>query len=54
MSEDIFPLQEVPYENTTFLVLRKMGALLKLEYRDYMQFPDEVGCQAKENKLRLI
>lgn len=43
MSEDIFPLQEVAYENTTFLAPRNMEALLRREYADYMEFPDEVG-----------
>lgn len=43
MSEDIFPLREVAYENTTFLAPRNMEVLLRREYADYMEFPDEVG-----------
>lgn len=46
MSEDIFPLQEVVYENTTFSAPRNMEALLRREYTDYMEFPDEVGMLA--------
>lgn len=43
LSEDIFPLREVAYENTIFLAPRRMEVLLRHEYKNYMAFPDEVG-----------
>lgn len=46
MSKDIFPLQEVKYENTTFLAPRNMEELLRHEFTDFMQFPDDVGLLA--------
>lgn len=42
-TEDIFPLKKVPYEDTEFWAPNDMEALLKVEYRDYMSFPDDVG-----------
>lgn len=41
---DIFPLKQVPYENTQFWAPNNMEALLRYEYPDYMSFPDDVGC----------
>lgn len=45
-AKEIFPLQKVKYENTSFWAPRSMETLLKYEYIDYMAFPDEVGFTA--------
>lgn len=45
-TKEIFPLQKVKYENTSFWAPRNMETLLKYEYIDYMEFPDEVGLMA--------
>lgn len=42
-SSDIFPLQKVKYEDRLFWAPRKMEALLRHEYIDYMKLPDDVG-----------
>lgn len=42
-TKDIFPLQKVKYENTSFWAPRNMEVLLKYQYIDFMQFPDEMG-----------
>ncbi|MDE6662366.1 MAG: LicD family protein [Lachnospiraceae bacterium] len=42
-TKDIFPLQKVKYENKFFWAPRNMEALLRYEFKDYMQFPDDVG-----------
>lgn len=43
-TQEIFPLKKVPYEHTEFLAPNDMEALLKVEYRDYMSFPNDVSC----------
>lgn len=43
-TEDILPLRKVPYEDTQFWAPKDMEALLRCEYKDYMSFPDDVGC----------
>ena len=45
-ANDIFPLQKVKYENTSFWAPRNMEVLLRYEFIDYMKFPDDVGIMA--------
>ena len=43
LTEDIFPLKKVKYENAEFWAPKDMEALLKYEYSSYMDFPYDVG-----------
>lgn len=42
-SDDIFPLKKVRYENTEFWAPKNMEALLMHQFRDFMDFPDDMG-----------
>lgn len=45
-AKDIFPLKKVEYENTEFWAPKSMETLLKYEYRNFMEFPDDMGTIA--------
>ncbi len=42
-TEEIFPLIKVRYEDTAFFAPYHMESLLKYEYSDFMEFPDDLG-----------
>jgi len=41
--EKMFPLVKMKYENTEFWCPKSVDSVLKLEYPNYMSFPDDVG-----------
>lgn len=47
-SKDIFPLQQVKYENKSFWAPRNMEVLLRYEYIDHMKLPDKVGIRSHD------
>ncbi len=42
-TKDIFPLKKIIFEYTEFLAPNKPETLLKYQYKDYMEFPDDMG-----------
>lgn len=41
--EDLLPLTEISFENRVFLSLKDTSAMLKMEFGDYMQWPNDAG-----------
>lgn len=50
-AKDIFPLQKVKFENTSFWAPRDMEAMLKYQYKEFMRFPDDVGIMAHTGEV---
>lgn len=42
-TKDIFPLKRVKYENTSFWAPKNMEVMLSYAYRNYMEFPEDMG-----------
>lgn len=42
-TRDVFPLKQVKYENTSFWAPNNMEAMLSYEYKDYKDFPEDIG-----------
>lgn len=49
-ADAIFPLQKVKYEDREFWAPRHMEELLKYEYKNFMEFPDDLGIVAHGGK----
>lgn len=42
-SKEIFPLKQVKYENTSFWAPKNMEVMLNYTYKNYMEFPEDMG-----------
>lgn len=42
-AKDIFPLKKLKFEDTEFLAPNKPETLLKYQFKDFMEFPDDMG-----------
>lgn len=42
-TKEIFPLKQVKYENTFFWAPQNMEVMLRYEYKDFMEFPEDMG-----------
>ena len=44
-AKELFPLKEVQFEGRTFLAPNNEKELLRFEYGDYMNYPDDFGSE---------